>query len=332
MTEAFGSGVATAIEQYMGQPAAEHHLLARLRPDIDPSELHRAGNRTYVHGRGELIQRWLWERRGEYDLIHAHSSWAGLLARTLRPVAAPLIYSPHAPATMHGRPSIRMAANVVERLLSPGTRCFAAVSTAEAAALMRLAGPRTVIVVPHHVEFHHQVAPRDRREEVVVAAGRLSHQKNPESVAALPSARMFPKSSRFVWIGDGDSRRRHLLEAHGWEVTGWLSRSQTVDLVARAAVLLHPARYEGMPFVILEALAAGTPVIAARASYLEGLPIAASFDRPAYDLPAALRDLLADETRWHQASRKGIDFVEHRYTREAQGEALSRIYRLAIKG
>ena len=55
---------------------------------------------------------------------------------------------------------------------------------------------------------------------------------------------------------------------HGARVkrTGYLPDEQTAALVRSAAVLIHPALEEGFGLVPLEAMAAGTPVIAARVS------------------------------------------------------------------
>jgi glycosyltransferase involved in cell wall biosynthesis len=48
--------------------------------------------------------------------------------------------------------------------------------------------------------------------------------------------------------------------------TGYLPDGETAALVQAASVLLHPALGEGFGFVPLEAMAVGTPVIAARIS------------------------------------------------------------------
>jgi glycosyltransferase involved in cell wall biosynthesis len=53
------------------------------------------------------------------------------------------------------------------------------------------------------------------------------------------------------------------------EVVGWKSTSELDVLRADADVLLLPSNYEGMPVVVMEALAAGCAVVASRVSGVE---------------------------------------------------------------
>ena len=46
------------------------------------------------------------------------------------------------------------------------------------------------------------------------------------------------------------------------EGLGWISEGLKFDLLAKATVLLVPSSHEGQPMVILEAMAAGCPIIA----------------------------------------------------------------------
>ena len=83
--------------------------------------------------------------------------------------------------------------------------------------------------------------------------------------------------------------------------TGYLPDREAAALVSAAVALVHPALGEGFGFVPLEAMAAGTPVIAARTS---SVPEVAGDAAVLVDEPtdpdawaAALRELTADERR-----------------------------------
>ena len=93
----------------------------------------------------------------------------------------------------------------------------------------------------------------------------------------------------FLYVGDAEPRKDlpTLLAAHaryaarvpgalplvlagnatahqpGVRVAGRVTAAELAELHAHAAALVHPARYEGFGFTVAEALAAGTPVIAA---------------------------------------------------------------------
>jgi glycosyltransferase involved in cell wall biosynthesis len=98
----------------------------------------------------------------------------------------------------------------------------------------------------------------------VFAVGRMTAQKRPLlflEVAARVAAGI--PEARFLWIGDGplaadwDARAGALGIADRCQRLGW--REDAAQLLPAGDLLLHTAEYEGMPFAILEAMAAGLP-------------------------------------------------------------------------
>lgn len=136
----------------------------------------------------------------------------------------------------------------------------------------------------------------------ILAVGDLRQKKN---VAALVSAYAKLRAegaiaARLVLAGV-DSGQGPRLEAIAGpapvELTGYVSDERLDELIAGAQLLVNPSLYEGFGLVTLEAMARGTPVLAARAGALPetGGDAAAYFD-PAdpESLVEALRSLLAD--------------------------------------
>ena len=75
--------------------------------------------------------------------------------------------------------------------------------------------------------------------------------------------------------GDGPMRaiiedkiRRHKLEGRVW-ITGWLSNEAVRREILTARVMVLPSFAEGLPVVLMEALALGRPVIS---TYVAGIP------------------------------------------------------------
>lgn len=330
VTEAYGGGVATAISQYTSSDG-EHVVLARVRADLDRRPLAAPDALDlYVESRQDLLREWHALRDAPFDVVHAHSSIAGAMTRTFPHRTAPVVYSPHALACDHRSRTVRRVSGAVERGLAGRTAAFAAVSEAERDKLIRLTqGRQPVVMVPHHVQASSRLVPLVERRPRVVAVGRLCHQKNPESVADLPRA-MQGAGVEFVWAGDGDPERRRLLEAGGWRVTGWLPRAEVQSLLAGSAVLVHPARYEGMPFVVLEAMAHGTPVVQSAGLGLGELAAAAHYTDLA-DLRHRLHALLSDDVAWAEASTAGWTYVKRSFDLDSQAGALSRLYALASR-
>ena len=112
--------------------------------------------------------------------------------------------------------------------------------------------------------------------------------------------------------------------------TGYLPDADAAALVQGAAVLAHPALGEGFGFVPLEAMAAGTPVIAARISSVPEVvgDAAVLVDDPTDPTPwaEAMTEVVQDEQRrtalvaagaervrrfsWDETARRMIDIYQ----------------------
>ena len=98
----------------------------------------------------------------------------------------------------------------------------------------------------------------------LVAAGRLTHQKGFDRLVALLAE--LPPSSRIDVFGTGTEAATLQAQAHAsGHADRIVFRGFTADLpawIAGADAFLLPSRWEGLPNVVLESLALGTPVIA----------------------------------------------------------------------
>lgn len=103
----------------------------------------------------------------------------------------------------------------------------------------------------------------DATRPIVLFAGRLERQKDP--VLAVATAARMRTAPVLVVAGAGSLRDAVLREARGSDVDvrllGHLSNVE--QQMAAADLLLVPSRYEGFGRVAVEALATGTPVVAA---------------------------------------------------------------------
>jgi glycosyltransferase involved in cell wall biosynthesis len=103
-----------------------------------------------------------------------------------------------------------------------------------------------------------------------VFVGRLHEQKDlRELVASLPELLARLPEHDLLIVGEGPQRRalerlaRELEIANRVHFVGW--RADVPEILAAAEMLVLPSRWEGMPNVVLEAMAAGKPVVATRA-------------------------------------------------------------------
>ena len=118
------------------------------------------------------------------------------------------------------------------------------------------------------------VAPPDG--STFVCIGRLNEQKG--QLLLLEAARVLQERGRqfrIVLIGDGELRNtlETAIREHGLHeqvtLTGSLSGAQVRAELANCRALVLPSFAEGLPIVIMEALAAGRPVLT---TYVAGIP------------------------------------------------------------
>jgi glycosyltransferase involved in cell wall biosynthesis len=139
--------------------------------------------------------------------------------------------------------------------------------------------PRKLSVIPNGVD----VAKLQREPPIDLAAegfdparpvcltiGRLEHQKGIDLLLqAAASLATCEPAPQWLIIGDGPDRDRLVELAHslglGSNVRFLGRRGDVPRWLKGATLLVHPSRWEGMPNVVLEAMAAGCPVVATRA-------------------------------------------------------------------
>lgn len=215
---------------------------------------------------------------GPFDIIHGHSSKAGALSRIRLPGRhVPRVYTPHAFRTMDpGLGNLgRKIYGSIEKLLARGfTDRLICVSADEYAHARALGMSRTKLsIVVNGVE----TPPNDSRGAVRRAlgipanallfgfVGRLCHQKAPERlVAAFQLVASRVPDAHLLMIGSGEEKdaisRQIAASEHASRIhlTSCLTGPQAM---AAIDVLVMPSRYEAMSYVMLEAAAAGKPLI-----------------------------------------------------------------------
>jgi glycosyltransferase involved in cell wall biosynthesis len=131
----------------------------------------------------------------------------------------------------------------------------------------------------------------------ILAVGDLRRKKNfGRLVEAFTTLRKEGLSHRLV-IAGRDAGEATRLRAPGVELPGYVPEEQLDALMRGADLLVHPSLYEGFGLVIVEAMARGVPVAAARATALPetGGDAALYFDPlDVQDMAETIRRALAD--------------------------------------
>lgn len=125
--------------------------------------------------------------------------------------------------------------------------------------------PDKIVVLANAVKPVPVIVPPQDRQKVIAVSGRLERVKRHDlSILAWKKIQdRFPQWSLQIF-GEGSQRRdlEALIAKNNIKRVRLMGHQpNAVDRVARSAVLLHPASYEGFPLSVCEALAAGTPVV-----------------------------------------------------------------------
>ena len=214
------------------------------------------------------------------EVIHGHSTKGGLLARTCRTRGAKVAYTPNALYTMSpglSENSHRLV-SLLEKGLSKRTDVFIAVSPEERdhAAELGLI-PRSIVVIPNGIVAPQRFDKAQVRAELGVApagpllgfVGRLDEQKAPERLLdILDAVRKSEPTAQLLIVGDGPDRQslEALVKARELEGIAFAGTQPGTWAMCSFDVFVLPSRYEGFPYVLIEAAHLRIPIVASKES------------------------------------------------------------------
>jgi glycosyltransferase involved in cell wall biosynthesis len=272
-------------------------------------------------------------RREHPDVVHAHNPGMGLVTAlaTLRGHTTPAL------VTMHGAPEedYREAARALRFSGLPVIACGPGVAAALTEHGVEVAGTIVNGVAPApraaDAETLRESLGLAHHLRLVVAVGRLVPQKNHalavRSIASVPGAGL-------VVVGDGPLRPEltALVDSLGVadrvRFTG--ARGDARSLIGAADITLLTSVWEGLPLVVLEALAAGTPVVATdvrgvRELVSDGETALLAPAEDADALAAATRRVLGDDGLAARLRANGLALAA-RYGEDAMGDRYLALY------
>ncbi len=170
----------------------------------------------------------------------------------------------------------------------------------------------------------------------IFAVGRMTAQKRPLlflEIAARILARV--PEAKFFWIGDGplagewDARAAALGISSQAQRLGW--REEVTPLLASGDLLLHTAEYEGMPFAVLEAMAAGLPCAVSEGIHRE-MPFLDETNSVRLSEDNAGIEVLGDRAELARRANAARALAASRFSTEAMATAYEALYREALNG
>ncbi len=292
-------------------------------------------------------------RAGNFDVVHTHSSKAGVLGRLAGRLAGVprIIHTPHAfPFMMDVVPVQRAFYRWVERLAARVTDRIVCVCRfeREQALAVQLCDPSKLVVVENGIAappagtdpapvaaVREQCAVPDDGF-LVGASGRLVRQKGiPDLLEAFAVVHERQNTARLVIQGDGPTRDALLLQARRLGIDDVCTirpgLGGPADVFRASDVVVFPSCWEGLPYTLLEAMAVGCPVVATRVG---GMPEAvaagpAGILVPSADpaaLARAILDLLGNESLRRESGDRARALMAERYRLSEMVAAVEALY------
>jgi glycosyltransferase involved in cell wall biosynthesis len=207
------------------------------------------------------------------DLIHAHSTKAGLIVRFWSALLnfKPVIFTAHGWAFTEGRKYWkRWLLAKIEKIAAIVTTKIICVSNhdKELALKFKVAPLEKLTVVYNGVDpkpFLNAQRNRTDSKVIVTFVGRLAP---PKDLTMLLKAVKPLAGIEVLIVGDGELRKeveKYILK-NGLSKKVFLlgEREDVPEILVNSDVFVLPSRWEGLPFTIIEAMMAGLPVIASK--------------------------------------------------------------------
>jgi glycosyltransferase involved in cell wall biosynthesis len=277
--------------------------------------------------------------RSPYSIVHTHTSKPGIvgtLAARWSGIPA-IIHTTHLFPFHEETGRIATAAYVgAERLAARWCDRIVTVSDFQRDWALRvgIGSPEKIVSIPNGVPTERarsKRSPAEVRAELgigdafmMLSTGRLAEQKGLEYLirAAVLLRKDLP-SARIVLAGDGPLEQRLSKLISGLELEDMVLllglRSDIGDLLAASDLVVLPSLWEGLSISLLEAMAAGKPVVTTtvggnREVTNDGETAVLVPPKDPASLATAIRALAADAARLEELGRKGQEAQVERYT------------------
>ncbi|HWE51212.1 MAG TPA: glycosyltransferase family 4 protein [Bryobacteraceae bacterium] len=316
------------------------HLIPSLVRDIEP--------RKDLHALRELIRLM---RRTQPDLVHSHTSKAGILGRVAARVCdIPSVFTAHAWSFVDGAPwTWRFLGAPCERLVALNGGMIINVSEANRQlALRHRIAPAERLITIHNgvpeVSGENAIAgegeARDPNEPpIVIMVARFALPK--DQAMLLDAAAMIDVPFRIQFAGTGPTMAEVHAKAQQMKLCDRVEflgdRSDIAALLRRASIFALPTNWEGHSISVLEGMRAGLPIVATNVggvgeSVTHGVNGLLTPRGDTAALAKALKRLLTDRELRGQMSIASRKIFEQRFTAEQMFRKTFAIYRQAVSG
>jgi len=279
VVEPFATGINTFLQELVfGMPNYEHIIVHGEREgcrEIDKIKSEYSGKASFVQ----------WENVGreinplkdikaflelkkilknyKYDVLHLHSSKAGVLGAFIRRNAncKTVVYTPNAASFL--RTDISKAKKTfytwIEKAIHSKNTVVVSSCNSELEEYEKLGIKTKKIQNGVTILGNGKVTAKDDGVFNVVFCGKITVQKNPILFNQIASYFKNDSKISFTWIGDGEMKE--VLSSENITITGWCSKEDVYSALEKADLYLSSSSWEGLSLATIEALSFGLPLV-----------------------------------------------------------------------
>lgn len=329
--------LATGERGFLTEEAARLGVRVHVLPDlVQPLRPHRDVK--------ALLSAYRLIRRTQPDLIHCHTSKAGIIGRAAARMAhVPAVFTAHTWSFAEGTsPLWKLVGTPSEWLAARWSESIIAVSESNRSlALRRRIAPSSKIVTVHNgvLDTLHRARPGTNGVPRIVMIARFAGQKNQAQLIQAAAGLQHPFHLTFV--GDGPTRSacetlsRSLGLQDCVEFAG--IRTDTDRILSESSIFVLATNWEGFPITILEAMRAGLPVVATDVDGVREAVVNGKTGRlfPKGDtssLCSILQALVTDPATRIRLGQAGRKRYEAEFTRSAMLRKILEVYEQVVPG
>lgn len=279
------------------------------------------------------------------DVVHGHSAKAGFLVRLAAALTGrrdTCVFTPHGWSFWSAGGATGRLYVSLERLAAHWCRTIVTLSADErdAGLAAGVGSGADYVVIPNGTDLARFARAPEPVSGRILVVGRFAPPKRHDLVlrAFADVQGRFP-GSELWFVGDGDDRpaaERLAAELGVQGSTRFLGvREDVPELLAHAACVVLASDYEGCPLSVIEAMAAGVPVVA---TSVGGVPevvrdgVTGILAEPGSPdgLARGLAEVLGDERRAADLGRAGRELAHERFSREQMAAATAQIYERVV--
>ena len=355
----FGTAPTALLAGLTTLPECEIHIVCCVQRPVPVPE--KIGPNIFFHA--EVVPKWGWLRGGYLGCIHS-------IRRQLRKIQPDIVHGQGTERycaisavfsgfpnvlTIHGnmrlvaainraRPfSFLWLAGRLERLTLPHTDGVVCITNYTRTAVQSLV-PRTW-VLPNAVDaafFDVSATPLTETPPVILCVGAICERKNQNALIRALDSLAAEKQFKVIFLGAVDTggygtEFLELIQSRTWcEHAGFANRDRLREFFRTASALVLPTREDNCPMVVLEAMAAGVPVLATNVGGVPDLitdGITGLFCDPGKpeSFRAGVERLLADRTLAKQLAVAAKTEARRRFHPQVIARQHLEIYRQVLK-